>query len=701
MRVPRTRPTILILATLLAVGVLVPAAAARTESPPPRLADRDANGLSDDLQSRLANARPGARLAVIVTFDGPGGVASSRAAVGPFQVTRRFALIHGFAATMTRSQTEALAAVPGVFRVEEDFAVEVTMDSADRDFGTEAARTEYGVDGAGVEICVVDTGVDIAHEQLDSKTSLGSSSVAFFDAVNGRSAPYDDHGHGTHVASIALGDGSGGPNAGRFGGVAPGASLSAAKVLNSSGSGSASGVIAGIDWCAGRSNVRVISMSLGSSTPSDGSDSISQAVNNAVGLGKVVAVAAGNSGDGPSTIGSPGAASGALTVGAVSEWSAAPGEANHSDGIYLAPFSSRGPTLAGTTKPDVVAPGVTITAAQVGTTSSYATYSGTSMATPFVSGTVALALERHPSWGPGDVRTTIEGAAQDRGPVGKDSDWGAGLLDGYAAVGGVGSTSFPTNVRVPGSVADHGTWTHSFTLGSDDLGIPIAATMIIDGGPVCVLGFGGFCLQYNWGPDLDAELLDPSGTLLARSTCSDGSECGIGRQETLHAMPTTAGSYTIRVYPFEGSPFYGDGGSFSIDLSTGPVGSGGGSGGGGGGGGGVVDPPASHVGDLDASAERSGSRRWWATVTVTVHDGDEATLADAVVTGTWQGGATGTCTADADGSCSISRRFSRNVSSREFTVTAVELSGYGYVPGANHDEESDSNGTRITVISPL
>ena len=74
-------------------------------------ADRDANGLSDDLQSRLANARPGARLAVIVTFDGPGGVASSRAAVGPFQVTRRFALIHGFAATMTRSQTEALAAV--------------------------------------------------------------------------------------------------------------------------------------------------------------------------------------------------------------------------------------------------------------------------------------------------------------------------------------------------------------------------------------------------------------------------------------------------------------------------------------------------------------------------------------------------------------------------------------------------------------
>jgi len=229
------------------VASLGPPAAAAPARLPAQLADRDRNHLSDDLQAELHGGAAGARFAVLVTFSGPGGVASARDAVGPFRVTERFDLIRGFAAVMTGTQAEALAETPGVFRVEQDFPVQATMDAADRDFGTEAARQAFNVNGSGVEVCIVDTGVDPAHEQLDSKTSLGSASIAFLDAVNGGTTAYDDQGHGTHVASIAVGDGTGGPQAATSGGVAPGASLSVAKVLNALGSGTASQVIAGID----------------------------------------------------------------------------------------------------------------------------------------------------------------------------------------------------------------------------------------------------------------------------------------------------------------------------------------------------------------------------------------------------------------------------------------------------------------------
>jgi serine protease AprX len=677
-------------------------AGAAPSPPPAQLADRDRNHLSDDLQAELREAATGARFAVLVTFSRPGGVASAREAVGQFRVTERFDLIRGFAAVMTGAQAQALAKTPGVFRVERDFPVQATLDAADRDFGTEGARQDFDVTGQSVEVCVVDTGVDPAHEQLDSKTSLGSTSIAFFDAVSGLTTAYDDHGHGTHVASIAVGDGTGGSQAATFGGVAPGASLSVAKVLNALGSGTAAQVIAGIDWCAGRPNVRVISMSLGSSVASDGQDAISRSVDRAVvEKGKVVVVAAGNSGDGPSTVGSPGAAAQAITVGAVADWSAPSGAPNHSDGVYLANFSSRGPTLDGRLKPDVTAPGVTITAAQAGT-NGYVTFSGTSMATPFVSGTVALGLQKHPTWTPDAVRSAIEGTTQDRGPAGKDNDWGTGLLDGYGLVaraeGTTGHTAFPPNTRSQGTVADHGTWTRDFAVGSGDHAVPIGATIIIDGAPECVLGFGGFCFEYNWGPDLDAELLDPIGAVIASSTCAAGAECKMGRQETLHAMPTTAGTYTIRVSPFEGDPFFGRGGSFAIDLSTGPVS-------------GTPPPPppppspppldaTMHVGDLDGTATRTANSRWTATMTIGVHDADHAALGGVVVSASWQGGASATCTTGASGACWVSRQFQNSRTIVSLTVSNLSKAGYAYQPSANHDPDGDSNGITISAIRP-
>jgi serine protease AprX len=154
------------------------------------------------------------------------------------------------------------------------------------------------------------TGIDPHHKDLAGKV------LGFFDVINGLEEPYDDHGHGTHVASIAAGAGTVNPS---LAGVAPGAALVGVKVLSESGSGTLSGVIAGIDWVIENQeslNIRVMNLSLGSSMPSDGTDALSRAVDSAVDAGIVVVVAAGNTGPEEYTIGSPAAAEKAITVAA-------------------------------------------------------------------------------------------------------------------------------------------------------------------------------------------------------------------------------------------------------------------------------------------------------------------------------------------------------------------------------------------------
>lgn len=307
--------------------------------------------------------------------------------------------------------------------------VRISMDASRESFGIDAIRQEYGLTGAGAEVCVIDTGVDPAHEQLDSKT------IDFFDAVNGRSDSYDDHGHGTFVAAQVAGDGVGGANAAAYEGVAPEATISAAKVLNVNGSGTYEQVIEGVEWCATRESVDIISMSLGG--PQEADDPLEAAVNRAVtDYGKVVVVAAGNSGGWRlGTVLSPGAAAQAITVGAGAEWTTTPADVNFSAGPYLAPFSSRGPTLDGRIKPDVIAPGVTVTGADSGTSEGYVTWSGTSMATPFTAGVVALMLEQNPSLSPSQVKDALTSTALDQGFPGQDNDYGWGYLNPPGALG--------------------------------------------------------------------------------------------------------------------------------------------------------------------------------------------------------------------------------------------------------------------------
>ena len=242
-----------------------------------------------------------------------------------------------------------------------------------------------GYDGRGLTVAVLDSGVDAEHPDLAGKV------VAVRDFVD--AGPGDAVGHGTHVASILAGTGA--ASGGRFRGVAPGAVLADGKVCNSAGECPDSATLAGMEWAAAQLRAPIVNMSLGGAD-SEGVDPLEEAVANlSAAHGTLFVVAAGNNGgvDGhPFTIGTPGAAVAALTVGAVD------GEDRMAD------FSSRGPRLGDRAiKPDVVAPGVDITAARASTniipdggSGPYMTISGTSMATPHVAGAAAVLLQRRP-----------------------------------------------------------------------------------------------------------------------------------------------------------------------------------------------------------------------------------------------------------------------------------------------------------------
>lgn len=271
----------------------------------------------------------------------------------------------------------------GVEKLWLDGQVQVDLHQSTAQIGAPVAW-EAGMDGKGVTVAVLDTGVDATHPDLAGKVSDQQNFTA-------EASTYDGHGHGTHVAATVAGTGAG--SGGLRAGVAPGADLIVGKVLDNAGSGSESDVIAGMQWAA-EAGADVVNMSLGGD-PTDGTDPMSLAVDElSAGYDTLFVISAGNSGPGSLTIGSPGAASTALTVGAVDR------EEN------LAEFSSRGPRAGDLAlKPDITAPGVGIVAARSGGTSMgdvvddlYTAASGTSMAAPHVAGAAALLAGRHPDW---------------------------------------------------------------------------------------------------------------------------------------------------------------------------------------------------------------------------------------------------------------------------------------------------------------
>ncbi|MFE5796883.1 S8 family serine peptidase [Streptomyces sp. NPDC056503] len=280
--------------------------------------------------------------------------------------------------TLTAGAAATRAAAPA--KVWLDARVKAAMADSNAQIGTPKAW-EAGLTGKGVKVAVLDTGVDASHPDLAGRVAESKSFIAGEEVA-------DRNGHGTHVASTVGGSGAG--SDGREKGVAPGATLAVGKVLSDEGYGTESEIIAGMEWAAKDVDAKIVSMSLGSQEGSDGTDPMARAVDTlSAETGALFVIAAGNSGA-PGTIGSPGAADSALTVGAVDSADRA------------AYFTSQGPRYRDQAlKPDLSAPGVGILAARSQLTEGtglYTSMNGTSMATPHVAGVAALLAERHPDW---------------------------------------------------------------------------------------------------------------------------------------------------------------------------------------------------------------------------------------------------------------------------------------------------------------
>ncbi|MFD6190194.1 S8 family serine peptidase [Streptomyces sp. NPDC060275] len=330
------------------------------------------------LKQGLADTETG-ELPLIVTYGKGARAATPRGA----ERTRSLPSVRGAAVEADKGRefwrefTRGGAGVDGVWL---DGRVTADMAESNAQIGTPEAW-EAGLTGKGVTVAVLDSGVDAGHPDLEGRIAQSKSFIPGEEVA-------DRHGHGTHVTSTV--GGSGAASDGKEKGVAPGATLAVGKVLDDEGFGSESEIIAGMEWAARDVDADIVSMSLGSTEPSDGTDPMAEAVNTlSRETGALFVIAAGNTGA-PSSIGSPGAADAALTVGAVDSADRA------------AWFTSAGPRYGDNAlKPDLSAPGVGILAARsrlAEGSGDYTSMDGTSMATPHIAGVAALLAEEHPDW---------------------------------------------------------------------------------------------------------------------------------------------------------------------------------------------------------------------------------------------------------------------------------------------------------------
>jgi serine protease AprX len=367
---------------------------------------------------------------------------------------RSLSTINGTAIRLPNRAIAALASHPRVKYLSPDRVVLGAMERTGANVGATAARQDFGYDGAGIGVAVIDSGA-AWHDDL-SANGGPQRVVHFVDYVNGHKNPYDDHGHGTHVAGIIAGNGF--DSAGARSGIAPAASLIVLKVLNKFGRGRVSDVIAALDYVIAvrsRYNIRVVNLSVAAPIlESYDLDPLTVAARRAVEAGLVVVAAAGNKGEAGTGrvqyggITAPGNAPWVVTVGATSH----AGTIDRADDS-IARFSSRGPTAVDfLAKPDIVAPGVGIESLSApggrlynilapfllaGTVPSvflpYLSLTGTSMAAPVVTGTVALMLQANPSLTPNAVKAILQYTAQNS-LVYNTLTEGSGLLNARGAV---------------------------------------------------------------------------------------------------------------------------------------------------------------------------------------------------------------------------------------------------------------------------
>jgi serine protease AprX len=465
-----------------------------------------------DKQLNARASQGGGKSQVIVTLQ-PGWTASGRSEMARLggKLVRALDILNAQVVELPNGQLKRLADHPAVARIDWDRPTSGQLARVTTTVGARAARLQYGYSGAGIGVAVIDSGITGWHYDL-----LGWNGqqrvTGWMDFVNGRTTPYDDLGHGTHVAGIIGGNGL--SSFGRHAGVAPGVNLIGLKVLDHQGLGVISNVIAALEYAItnrSKHNIRVINLSVGAAvTESYNVDPLALAAKRAVDAGIVVVAAAGNRGrdaNGQTIYGgvaAPGNAPWVLTVGA----SSTEGTIVRYDDV-MAGYSSRGPTAVDyLAKPDLVAPGtgvvslsdpqsafyVTKSKFLVGgslssSTKPYLSLSGTSMAAPVVSGTVALMLQANPNLTPNLVKAILQYTAQTHDSYNFLTQ-GAGFLNTKGAVDLARYFANPARGTYPNSKW----WGRRIHWGNQRLG-----------GGVLLPGTNAWALNIVWGTAFDAE----------------------------------------------------------------------------------------------------------------------------------------------------------------------------------------------------
>ncbi len=508
---------------------------------------------------------------------------------------------------------------PRVAYVEEDAEVYALDAELDSSWGVKriGAGVVHGYNtGAGVNVAIIDTGIDYTHPDLNDNYRGG------YDFVNSDYDPMDDAGHGTHCAGIVAAEDN---NEGVVG-VAPEANLYAAKVLDDTGSGYTSDVVAGIQWSMDN-GMQIISMSLGSNSPSE---AIEGACNNAYNSGIVVVASAGNSGNLPGrgdNVGYPAAYSSVIAVAAT--------DSNDK----RARWSSTGPDV------ELAAPGVSIYSTYMD--GGYAYMSGTSMACPHVAGTAALVMAAYPEWNNSQVRQQMQDTAEDLGTAGFDYWYGYGLVDADEAASqpmdvhdiAVMSIVAPSCVvegdlvSVGVSVTNEGKYDETFTLTLTDT----TDAKVIGSEQVTLVAEASTTLTFSWNTT-DAT----HGDHVLNATAS------VVSGETDTADNSMTGTVTV-----------------------------------------VEEAPANrmHIASIEMSFKTAGPNRN-AIALVTIVDAADEPVEGATVYGTWSGATSDTDSGltDASGEVSLKSNKVKNAPGETtftFTVDDVSLTGWDYDSAAN------------------
>lgn len=593
---------------------------------------------------------------------------------------------------------------------------------------------DLGYTGQGIVVANMDSGVDVSHPDLYGRWRGGNNS--WFDPYGEHpTTPTDLSGHGTWTMGVMVGGDLGGTNIG----MAPDAQWVAVKIFNDAGSAAAYAIHAGFQWLLdpdgdpGTDDApHVINNSwISSSSACDLQFETDLQALRAAGILPVFA--AGNAGPSSGTSRSPGNNPSAFAVGYTT----------NDDVLYF--DSSRGPSSCGepvSIFPEIVAPGVDIrTSDRFGL---YTSAMGTSLAAPHVSGALALLLSAYPDLDAFGQQTALLNGVTDLGVIGPDDDTGYGRLDVLAAYQWVQENGPPTPPPMPtptqtptptpapsvnlalgkpvsvsssennahdgDKAVDENNDTYWQTRkvrgkngpASESIEIDLSSLSTIDQ----IFIYWGSSYATGYVVELSA---DGNNWTAAHSTSSgDGGVDSItigGASARYVRMDSTAWSDDslrnfVREFEIMGSPGSAEPTSTPTATATptatstpGPTST-------------PTPTPSAqgimHVGDLDGSSRVQG-KNWKATVTITVHDGSELPLVNAIVNGTWSGDFSGSasCTTDANGQCSVTTdRIIGQGGSVSFTADSLSLAAYSYQPADNHDQDGDSNGSTISVSKP-